>query len=325
VRNQPQGQFHVYYVPVENGRGGDVVRITEPHGFGHSRLYFGAFDDQRELRRVTDLPVMHRLWVHRTGYSLGYTKRGRLDPAQMYFVSNLGAVLSVVEMDNRITEVVEGENDWYVGFNNGSLHAFALSGRRLWRWHAPEFTDCYHTIPLYVSNSGKLIVAGSGGVLYALSFAGTVVWRAELADRAQARYRIEVPDAEPGSSRDHALDKLGMPGCGTAESVEIFRFRQTFSTEPSSWFGSERPLSLITQEEEEVAHEEIVLEMHLGGGMCSEDLVHIGASNDVILAGTSRGRVCFFDRNGDFLGDCAVGNGLAVRGENQKSIKNIFS
>ena len=45
VRNQTRGQFHIYVMPVENGRPGEAVRITEPHGFGRTRLYFSAFDD----------------------------------------------------------------------------------------------------------------------------------------------------------------------------------------------------------------------------------------------------------------------------------------
>jgi hypothetical protein len=45
VRNQPSRQFHIYVMPVENGRAGEPVRITEPHDFGHARLYFSQYDD----------------------------------------------------------------------------------------------------------------------------------------------------------------------------------------------------------------------------------------------------------------------------------------
>src|SRR5215831_13078436 len=45
VRDQPSGRFHVYVMPVENGRPGEAVRITEPHSFGRARLYFNASDD----------------------------------------------------------------------------------------------------------------------------------------------------------------------------------------------------------------------------------------------------------------------------------------
>ena len=40
VRTEPGGQFHIYVMPVENGRAGEPVRLTEPHSFGHARLYF---------------------------------------------------------------------------------------------------------------------------------------------------------------------------------------------------------------------------------------------------------------------------------------------
>jgi hypothetical protein len=39
-----------------------------------------------EIRRTRHLPVMHRLWVHPTGYSLGYAK-GRSGTPQAYFLS----------------------------------------------------------------------------------------------------------------------------------------------------------------------------------------------------------------------------------------------
>ena len=45
VRNQPGGQFHIHVMPLESGRAGDPVRITEPNSFGHARLYFNALDD----------------------------------------------------------------------------------------------------------------------------------------------------------------------------------------------------------------------------------------------------------------------------------------
>ncbi len=45
VRNQPGGQFHIYVMAIENGHPGEAVRITEPHSFGHARLYFTALDD----------------------------------------------------------------------------------------------------------------------------------------------------------------------------------------------------------------------------------------------------------------------------------------
>jgi WD40 repeat protein len=45
VRNEPVGQFHIWVLDVENGRGAKPVRLTEPHSFGHARLYFNAYDD----------------------------------------------------------------------------------------------------------------------------------------------------------------------------------------------------------------------------------------------------------------------------------------
>ena len=309
-RVDPIDQIIVRPMAKTAGVAAEFVRFLCPQK-GSSCLVDWDRCHQREFRRVSNLPVIHRLWVHRTGYSLGCTKRGRQDPTQLFFLSTEGAVLSVVELEQSITNIVDGENRWFVGSKTGALHAFSVSGQTLWKWHAPEFVDPYHPVPLCVSCAGNQIVAGTADVLYALSFAGTVVWRAELPDRAEARYRIEVPDAGTGSARDQALHELGISGTGFAGSAEILRLRQTFSTERPGWFGPERPLSLMSQEEEQVVKEEIVLEMHLGGSMCSEDLVHIRASGDGVLVGTSAGRVCFFDRDGRFMSGCAVGNGPA--------------
>ena len=266
---------------------------------------------QREIRRACHLPVLHRLWVHRSGYALGYMKPRRQDPAQLFFLSTAGDVLSIAEMDSSLTDVVKGENRWYVGSKTGALHAFTLSGRKLWRWRSPEFANPYHAVPLYVSSAGNRIVAGSGGVLYGLSFGGTEVWRTELPNLAETRYRIEVPDAGTGGTREVALERLGLSGTGLAESMEMRRLGQTFSTEQASWFGPECPLSLLSQEYERVVDQDVELELRLGSSICAETLVHVRGLGDLVLAGTSAGRVCFFDCQGTFLGDFVVGDGPA--------------
>ncbi len=69
VRNQPTGQFHVYYMPVKNGGAGESVRLTEPHSFGHARLYFGAFDDHIQPSWSPDGKEI--LLVSNRGISLG--------------------------------------------------------------------------------------------------------------------------------------------------------------------------------------------------------------------------------------------------------------
>jgi hypothetical protein len=67
---------------------------------------------QREIRRACHLPVLHRLWVHRSGYALGYMKPRWQDPAQLFFLSINGDVLSIADMDSSLTDVVKGENRW---------------------------------------------------------------------------------------------------------------------------------------------------------------------------------------------------------------------
>ncbi|HUQ94057.1 MAG TPA: CehA/McbA family metallohydrolase [Bryobacteraceae bacterium] len=45
VRQEPRGQFHILYLPFEQGRVGSIVRLTNQHDFGRARLYFTRFDD----------------------------------------------------------------------------------------------------------------------------------------------------------------------------------------------------------------------------------------------------------------------------------------
>jgi hypothetical protein len=89
-------------------------------------------------------------------------------------------------------------------------------------------------------------------------------------------------------------------------AVEIESFRLTFGTKAPGWVGSERPVNLLAQEEDPSDVEDIEVEVCLGSGW-AENLVHIRASNETVVVGTSEGRVCFFDPNGRFLGANGVG------------------
>ena len=40
-----------------------------------------------QKRRVVGLPLMHRMWFHPEGYSLGYTKKQKIgNPSELYFL-----------------------------------------------------------------------------------------------------------------------------------------------------------------------------------------------------------------------------------------------
>ena len=45
VRGQTKEPFSIYVLPIDNGKAGKPVRITDEHSFGHERLYFGTLDD----------------------------------------------------------------------------------------------------------------------------------------------------------------------------------------------------------------------------------------------------------------------------------------
>ena len=269
--------------------------------------------EQREVRRVRNLPVIHRLWTHRIGTSLGYTKRGRLrDRAELFFLSAEGTVLSAVELNDSINDVLEGEGGWYVSTKTGWLYAFTVSGRTRWTWQCPESIDSFRAIPLFVCSAGNRIVAGSWGVLMVSVLRVPCSGKLSCLTGPRRRYRIKVPDPLVGGARDRVVELLDLTGTGLADSVEIGHLSQTFSSEPAGWFGPERPLNLLCQEEELLADADIEIELCLGSSIWAESVVHVHGYSDTVLAGTSGGRACFFDLEGKFRGDCEVGEGPAL-------------
>src|SRR5690242_11131334 len=63
VSGDQKGEFHIFVLPMDNGRAGKPLRITEPHSFGRDRLYFLKNDqhiqpswspDGRELMLVSN-------------------------------------------------------------------------------------------------------------------------------------------------------------------------------------------------------------------------------------------------------------------------------
>ncbi len=68
-RSEPRGRFYIYAMPIENGRAGQGVRLTEPHSFGRARLYFAAEDDHIQPSWSPDGTEL--LLVSNRGISLG--------------------------------------------------------------------------------------------------------------------------------------------------------------------------------------------------------------------------------------------------------------
>ncbi len=69
VRNEPKGQFHVWTIPLENGKPGSPVRLTEENSFGRARLYFSSFDDHIQPTWSPDGKEL--ILVSNRGISLG--------------------------------------------------------------------------------------------------------------------------------------------------------------------------------------------------------------------------------------------------------------
>ncbi len=69
VLNQPRNRFHVYAMPLENGKPGAPVRITDESSFGRARLYFDEYDDHISPSFSPDGKEM--LLVSNRGITLG--------------------------------------------------------------------------------------------------------------------------------------------------------------------------------------------------------------------------------------------------------------
>jgi len=69
VRNQPRNSYHIYGMPLENGKPGAPVQITAENSFGRARLYFSTWDDHISPTFSTDGKEM--ILVSNRGIPLG--------------------------------------------------------------------------------------------------------------------------------------------------------------------------------------------------------------------------------------------------------------
>ncbi len=88
--------------------------------------------------RVTGMPLMHRMWFHHQGYSLGYTKKQKIgNPSELYFRGPDAKLRGACDLPDAVSEIASGQGQWYVGCRNGTLYAFSLDGSHLWRQIIP--------------------------------------------------------------------------------------------------------------------------------------------------------------------------------------------
>ena len=59
-----------------------------------------------QRHRYTGLPLMHRLWLHETGHSLGYTKKQKIgNPSELFFLDPEARLLSHRPLPDAVSEV----------------------------------------------------------------------------------------------------------------------------------------------------------------------------------------------------------------------------
>jgi hypothetical protein len=207
-----------------------------------------------------------------------------------------------------MADLAQGESSWYVISRDGSLRAFDVAGASIWGWRFPESVDDSHCCGSYVSYHSRLVIAGSSEAVYALSPAGRLLWKLDLPDRRQSRRHIKVPGVASTLLRRLAQGALPLVESKSAESMAACRVRLAFNTDVTNCFGSEGSLKLVSERYLEVSAPELELDLQIGSSPWSEHLVHVRALADMILVGTSQGRVHFLSRGGEFLASHVVGS-----------------
>jgi len=195
-------------------------------------------------RRIERLPALHRAWPHASGATLGYSKAARLGTAcDLVFLDSQARRKRQFMLPNALSEVVTVGEDWYVGCRNGSVHAFDVDGKRLWRWTRDWKSDdpweddtfCYAAHPyIWVACWANWIAVIERRTVYVLDNAGNQRWYTLIPREAEADACDAVELPLPGQ----AVDRLVAAGA-RAQGLQLGLLRvevssaNTASTEPA--------------------------------------------------------------------------------------------
>ena len=119
-------------------------------------------------RRSTGLPAMQRMWFHRQGFSLGYSKpRGSPEAAELFFVGPDARLWAQQRLPATAIEASAGNDQWFVACRNGRVYAFSWEGRPLWNQLIPcarrdHATNEFWGLPVF---HPRLHLAAEGGLL----------------------------------------------------------------------------------------------------------------------------------------------------------------
>ncbi len=169
-------------------------------------------------RRSTGLPSMQRMWFHRQGFSLGYTKpRGSLEPAELFFVGPDARLWARQRLPAAAIQASAGTDQWFVACRDGRIYSFSMDGGPLWNQLIPcarrdNATNEFWGLPifhprLHLAVEGGLVVVGAEEQFHRYDASGDRLWsellpKVETSGPRTARTRRAPPGRAPGRRAD---------------------------------------------------------------------------------------------------------------------------
>ena len=271
------------------------------------------------LRRVTGLPLMHRMWFEPEGHSLGYTKKRKLgSPSELYFLDAEGRVSARGILPDAASEVASAPGCWYVGCRDGALYAFSLEGRRLWRHAIPFERRSYglaspmlelFTAPyLFVGSGAGSVIVAEGRRLYAIDPLGRRLWSSSVPHYENRAGAHRGPGALP--TREQTLETLGLSESDTDLDVRTGYLRLSLDTGLHAGFLKQVELydvpdiDLPEREDPEEGNVELVIDSHYGPADCRA----MACAATFFCVGTQNGTAHVFDGNASLMQSFQVGD-----------------
>jgi len=191
-----------------------------------------------EIRRIENLPLLDGVSFAPAGQSIGIRRTARVGqgPTLLKFFNAEGRLTAESSVPDATSEIALGPNLWYVGCRDGFLYGFGFDGNRRWAWETPgakgfNENTYFRPCPYYVSSSGSFAAVSSMGNIYAVAPNGKTIWRAELPNERQTRWRFTIP-LKDGEGIRQPYSVLGLQSCATREEVKSAYRRLALATHP---------------------------------------------------------------------------------------------
>jgi hypothetical protein len=288
-------------------------------------------------RRIEPLPLMHRLWFHPGGYSLGYRKCASIgNPSQLFFLDATGVLLESTLLPDAVSEVAPGPGSWYVGCRDSSLYAFQVDGQPLWRQRiqipAPYLipgVPAWDRAPcLHVGAGRGTVGVGAGRRMYLLDFFGDTQWEKDLRSERRTHEIVCGPSEVP--TRTQLLERLGLPSDADRDRVLTGFVRlelRTGNGENSDWLAKVEKYEGLQGSNHDLAADPIaaVVQVLMAGSGPRDAICTVGVGERSIALGLMDGQVQLMDHEGRLETRYRVGDAPVSVIMDQRGLRASYS